>query len=74
MKISEQQAVDYLEAAREFSSLASLLLRQATDDKEKLHNKIETKCADALYWAWLLTTEYLSEEKVKKYLEKNEEK
>ena len=74
MKISEEQAVDYLEAARELSSLASLLLQQATNNNKKLHTKIEGAAADALYWLWVIITEYCCEEKIKTQINKHEKK
>mgnify|MGYP003655519273 CR=1 FL=1 len=69
MKISEQQAIDYIEAARDLSALASLLLEQSTDNTKKLKNKIEAKSADALYRLWFLLTEHLCEKKIKKHIE-----
>tara|TARA_R110000824_G_scaffold302650_2_gene490413 strand:+ start:537 stop:761 length:225 start_codon:yes stop_codon:yes gene_type:complete len=74
MKISEQQAVDYIEAARDLSGLSALLLEQGTGSAEEVKNKIEAKAASALYWLWFLVTEYLSEEEVKHYIKKYEEK
>ena len=73
MSLSQQQAINYIECARELSELSSLLLQQATNNKKRLTKKIEAKTGDALYWLWLVATEYLSEEKIKKQISEYEE-
>ena len=73
MKLSETQIINYIECSRELAELSSLLLQQVTNDKKRLGNKIEAQSAESLYWLWLLITEYFSEEKIKKHLDKHEE-
>ena len=72
MKLSERQAINYIECSRELSELSSLLLQQATDENKRLGEKIEAQSAESLYWLWLLISEYFSEEKIKKHLDKHE--
>ena len=72
--MTDEEAIDYIECARELSRLSSVLLRQATDPTKKMKEKIEGSVGDFLYWLWLLSTEYLSEEKIRKQIQKYEEK
>ena len=70
MRLSTDQAIDYIKCAKELNTLSALLMQQATDDNKRLKNKICQQTGISLYWLWRITTEYLDEGKLKKAIDK----
>jgi hypothetical protein len=72
-EFSTEQAVDYIKCAKELNVLSSLLMQQATDEKERLKNEISEQSGVTLYWLWRITNDYLDEVKLKKGIDRQHE-